>query len=123
MKNLPKNIGIIMDGNRRWASNRKLPTAYGHSQGVKALKKIVKSCSEINISQLNIFAFSSENWKRDPLEIRSIMHLIETYLKSEIAELNSQNICFKVFGNKEKINKKINILIESAEKITCNNNQ
>ncbi len=121
MNRFPKTIGIIMDGNRRWAKNRNLPIISGHRAGVKSLKKIVVRCCEIGVKELNIFAFSTENWNRDPFEISGIMNLIEWYLKSEIAELNKQNICFKSIGNKHNVKNGIRNLLKRAEKITFNN--
>ncbi len=121
MKNKPKTIGIIMDGNRRWASDRNLPSIYGHRAGVKSLKKIIKHCSIINIKELNLFAFSEENWSRDPIEVDGIMKLVEIYLKSEIAELSSQNVKLKFIGDTRKVRNEIKLLIRRSEKITSLN--
>lgn len=77
---LPEHIGIIMDGNGRWAKKRALPRKYGHREGAKAFRKIVEYCDKIGLHYLTVYAFSTENWKRPKDEVDSIMQLLEQYI-------------------------------------------
>ncbi|MBQ8599655.1 MAG: di-trans,poly-cis-decaprenylcistransferase, partial [Oscillospiraceae bacterium] len=79
-KSLPKHIGIIMDGNGRWAKQRNLPRTAGHKAGAKAFREIVKHCRERKIPYLTVYAFSTENWKRPKEEVDAIMKLLGEYL-------------------------------------------
>ena len=121
MHTYPRNIGLIMDGNRRWANKRFLPVAAGHKKGAKSLKQIVKRCAEINVEQLTVFAFSTENWNRVPSEISSLMNLLENFIKSEIAEIHDNNLKFKVVGNKNNLSLTLLRLIDYAQNLTSNN--
>ena len=76
-KNLPKHLAIIMDGNARWAKMKGLPRSFGHKEGVKAVKKIISSCLELNIPVLTLFAFSTENWKRSKNEVSFLIRLFK----------------------------------------------
>ena len=121
MHDLPKNIAIIMDGNRRWAEKRNLPVYTGHKKGASNLKKIIIDCINLGVNELTIFAFSTENWNRDIVEVNGLLKLIEIYIKSEIAEMNINNIIFKCIGDKKIFRKSITELLISAEKLTKNN--
>ena len=118
---LPRNVAIIMDGNRRWALKRGRPTSFGHKEGTKTLKKIVNFCSELNIEELTVFAFSTENQKRSAKEVQTLFFLAEWFLTSEIAELNKNNIKLVIVGNREINNKKLVKLFNYAEKLTLKN--
>ena len=122
MHELPKNIAIIMDGNRRWAEKRNLPVYTGHKKGASNLKKIIIECINLGVNELTIFAFSTENWNRDIIEVNGLLKLIEIYIKSEIAEMNINNIIFKCIGDKKIFRKSISELLTSAENLTKNNN-
>ena len=122
MTTFPKYLGIIMDGNRRWAANRGLSLVSGYRKGIKTLKKVVEHSNNLNVHELTVFAFSTENWSRKSEEIDIILSLIEWYLKSEIAELVSNNISFKVVGDQTPFSQKVKNLIQHSEKITSNNN-
>jgi len=121
MKNIPKTVAIIMDGNRRWALKKGLDVLKGHKEGVKSLKKIIQVCETLNVSELTFFAFSTENWKRDPTEVKSLLKLMEFYVKSEIVELNEKNINFNVIGDVSHFSRTLINLIEHAEKLTLKN--
>ena len=92
-REVPKHIGIIMDGNGRWAKKRFLPRAMGHRQGAQALDKLTKEAEGLGVEYITVYAFSTENWKRPALEVETLMMLLQTYLKKEVEELNrnSQN--------------------------------
>lgn len=79
-RNLPQHIGIIMDGNGRWAQKRALPRKFGHREGAKAFRKIVEYCEKIGLQYLTVYAFSTENWKRPKDEVDAIMDLLEQYI-------------------------------------------
>jgi undecaprenyl diphosphate synthase len=89
-KNIPAHVGIIMDGNGRWAKNRGLVRTQGHLEGLKAAKRIVKAASDLGIKYLTLFAFSTENWKRTTEEVGFIMGLIKQYLRAEF-DFSKQN--------------------------------
>lgn len=119
--NLPKHIGIIMDGNGRWAKKRNLPRTFGHRAGVKTLKKIVREASDIGIKYLTAYVFSTENWKRSNDEVNNIMNLLVEFLRKELDELHSNNVVINTLGDISKLpDACIKILTFSKEK-TKNN--
>jgi undecaprenyl diphosphate synthase len=102
MKEIPKHIAIIMDGNGRWASEKKRPRTWGHKVGVETIREIVKVCSNLGVKYLTLYAFSTENWKRPPEEVNTLMKLLVEYLKKELAELNSQGVVVNHIGDISK---------------------
>lgn len=120
---LPRHIGIIMDGNGRWAKLRGLPRSEGHKKGVEITKEIIKASIEIGIKFLSFYAFSTENWLRPKKEIFTIMNILESNLKNELGLFLSEKIRFKVIGNREKLKKNIRSLIENFEKATESNDK
>lgn len=112
IKNLPTHVGIIMDGNGRWAIKRHLPRLAGHQRGVLAIKRIITASEELGIKILTFFAFSTENWKRDKEEVYGIFDIVRNYLKSSSEELYSHNIKLSVMGDYQKLPEDL------AEKIT-----
>ena len=121
MNYMPKNIGLIMDGNRRWSKNRSLPIIKGYKKGLKSLRKLIQVCPKYEIKQLTVFAFSTENWNRSVKEVSILLELMEWYLKSEIVELHKNNILFRSIGDKSKFSQNLIDLINQSEKITKNN--
>ncbi|MGB9678637.1 MAG: isoprenyl transferase [Thermoanaerobacteraceae bacterium] len=99
IKNLPQHIGIIMDGNGRWAKKRNLPRTFGHRAGVFSVKRVVKACSEIGIKYLTIYAFSTENWKRPADEVNTLMNLLVEFLAKELKELHENNVKINFIGD------------------------
>lgn len=97
--NQPKHIGIIMDGNGRWASSRNLPRSLGHHQGAKTLSTLLNSLENYNFESLVLFAFSEDNFKRPVEEVKELFHLIEVYLKKEEANLIKKRIFCKIIGD------------------------
>ena len=97
-KNLPRHVAINMDGNGRWAQQRKLPRIEGHRAGAESVRQIVRACGELGIGYLTLYAFSIENWNRPKAEVTALMRLLEFYLKREIPELNKNNVRLAAIG-------------------------
>ncbi len=96
---LPKHIAIIMDGNGRWAKKQGKFRAFGHEKGAQSVRDIVEACAELNILNLTLYAFSTENWNRPKLEVRALMKLLVHALKKEVITLNKNNIRLNAIGN------------------------
>ena len=104
-KNLPKHIAIIMDGNGRWASKRKLPRVAGHQEGINSVREIVRLSGEIGIKYLTLYTFSKENWQRPIIEVNALMKLLSRTIKKEINELDRNNVRLQIIGNISEIPK------------------
>ena len=98
---LPRHVAIIMDGNGRWAKQHMLKVAMGHRAGVEALRAIIRESSDIGIKALSLFAFSTENWRRSDTEVAALMQLLLEYFRSEIDELDENNVRIRILGEKE----------------------
>jgi undecaprenyl diphosphate synthase len=98
LKNLPRHVAIIMDGNGRWAKQRGLPRIEGHRAGAESVREIVRVAGELGIDYLTLYAFSIENWNRPRAEVTALMHLLEFYLKQEIPELDKNNVRLAAIG-------------------------
>jgi len=97
--NIPRHIGIIMDGNGRWAKKRGLPRAIGHRAGTDATRNIVRACGEIGVSYLTIYVFSAENWGRPKTEVSMLMELLVEMTRREIENLNANNVRLQTIGD------------------------
>lgn len=113
---LPVHIGIIMDGNGRWAKKRGLPRSAGHKSGANNFRKITRYCSEIGIKYLTIYAFSTENWKRPEEEVKFLMNLFEQYIKEALSDFQKENIRIIFLGDKSKFSTNLKNLIDEVEK-------
>ncbi len=111
---LPQHIGIIMDGNGRWAKKRMLPRSAGHAAGSENFKTIARYCNKIGIRYLTVYAFSTENWKRPKKEVDGIMDLLRKYLKDS-SNFKSENIRLKFIGELSVLPEDIKELIKQAE--------
>ncbi|HTD32902.1 MAG TPA: polyprenyl diphosphate synthase [Candidatus Elarobacter sp.] len=100
---LPKHVAIIMDGNRRWARERRMPAIEGHRRGIVALREITRACSDWGIPMLTVYGFSTENWKRDKTEISLLLDLCVYFARSELAELCRNNVRVNVIGRYEQL--------------------
>ena len=116
------HVAIIMDGNGRWGLKHKKSRNAGHKAGLKSVESIIKKSIEYNIKFLTLFAFSTENWKRPKKEINYLFNLLESFLISKIGEFHRQNIKLKIIG-KKNFSKKLNMLLNSAEKKTLKNSK
>ena len=119
--NIPKHVAIIMDGNGRWARQRGLSRSAGHRAGIKRIKEIVKSASELGIKIITIFAFSTENWQRPRREVNMLMRAFFNFLNKEIRELHKNNIRFQTIGRDKPLQPEIIRRIREAEKLTAKN--
>jgi undecaprenyl diphosphate synthase len=120
-RKLPAHVAIIMDGNGRWASARKLPRISGHRAGADAVRRTVEAAARLGISHLTLFAFSTENWKRPRLEVEALMRLLREYLRRELKHLQENNIVFRMIGRSEGIDQMLLKEIIAAEEATSRN--
>ena len=117
----PEHIGIIMDGNRRWAKAKKLPVKLGHKQGAETLKKIVRYANKIGIKHLTVYAFSTENWKRSEEEVGALMNLLQGYLNDFTKEADTENIVIRVLGDVTELSEELQKGIASSIERTKQN--
>ncbi len=116
-ENIPRHIGIIMDGNGRWAKNRFLPRIAGHKEGMNRVVDIVEECCKIGIKTLTLYAFSTENWKRPEEEVNGLMNILVIYINSQLKRILENNIIFRVVGDYSKLPSSIvKLLDDSIEK-------
>ncbi len=121
MENVPKHIGIIMDGNGRWAAKRGLPRSAGHKAGAETLKKIVVYCDKIGVKCVTAYAFSTENWNRPQKEVDALMELLYAYLQQVEEQFAGTNVILRVIGDRSRLSEKINKAIDYAEEYTSTN--
>src|ERR1700744_4990444 len=114
----PRHVAIIMDGNGRWAQARGLPRYEGHRRGVEAVRRAVRAASEIGVSFLTIYSFSTENWTRPPDEVTLLMGLLKRFIRNDLAELHSNDVRVRVIGSREGISPDIVALLGEAEELT-----
>ena len=115
------HIGIIMDGNRRWARSRGLPAILGHREGIKAVERTLIAAKELGIPCVSLYAFSTENWKRPKSEVLGLMGLLKYYLKLKLKELNQENARIRFAGNISALSEDIQEILLDAEQKTRNN--
>src|SRR5437667_10918298 len=121
VRDVPRHIAIIMDGNGRWAKQRLLPRVAGHRKGVEAVRASVRACVELGVEYLTLFAFSSENWRRPADEVSILMQLFVRALEQEVAKLDTNEIRFRVVGDVSRFEPKIRELIAAGEELTAAN--
>mgnify|MGYP001158119501 CR=1 FL=1 len=115
------HLGIIMDGNGRWAVQRRLPRAFGHKRGASRVNEIVRICPDLNIETLTLYAFSTENWQRAAHEVASLMKLFRGYLQNKFLELVENNVKVVFLGDTKPIDRDIVLQMKKLEKATRNN--
>lgn len=116
-----KHIAIIMDGNRRWAKKNMLPSAMGHKKGVEALKKTLKAAHKFGVEYLTLYAFSTENWNRKQEEVDFLMNLLANTIKSQLEELNQNNVKLRFIGYLKALNPTLQEILAQAVETTKNN--
>ncbi len=118
---IPKHVAIIMDGNRRWAKKRGLPTQLGHSEGADTLEKMADICEDLGIKYLTVYAFSTENWKRSEEEVDHLMKLLAKHIKDFDKRIKNRNVRFRLVGEISRLNKDLQDGIREIEERTKNN--
>lgn len=121
MKKVPSHLGIILDGNRRWAKEKGLSAFEGHRKGLDKIKEVINWCKEKGIKTLTLFVFSTENWKRPKKEVNYLMKLAEK-MESHFSEAVKQNIKLRVIGQRDKLPIAVQTSIKKIENLTKNNN-
>ena len=114
----PRHIAIILDGNGRWAKRRGLPRTAGHAVGSENFRKIATYCRDIGVDYLTVYAFSTENWKRPPEEVKTIMRLLDKYLHEAIDTMERDHIRMKVFGDVEGLSPELQALVGKTNEIS-----
>ena len=116
-----QHIAIIMDGNRRWAKSKCLPTSVGHKMGVEALKNTLRAFNDFGIKYLTVYAFSTENWNRTKEEVDFLMDLVAITLKNELEEMHKENVQIHFIGDRNRLSDKLQKIMLESELKTKNN--
>ncbi|MFZ2869573.1 isoprenyl transferase [Zavarzinia sp.] len=120
---VPRHVAVIMDGNGRWAKARLLPRIAGHKRGADAVRRVVEAAWDFGVRYLTLYAFSSENWKRPEEEVGGLMSLLRIYLRSELDELDRNDVRVRVIGDRGRLPNDIRQLIAEAEARTIANSR
>ncbi|MSR36961.1 MAG: di-trans,poly-cis-decaprenylcistransferase [Gemmatimonadetes bacterium] len=112
------HVGIIMDGNGRWAEARGRPRVVGHREGTRAVRRVVEAAPDLGIGTLTMYAFSSDNWQRPPTEVTALMSLFRRHLRSEVKELVEQGVRLTVIGRRDRLSPPLVSAIDHAERET-----
>lgn len=118
---LPSHIGIIMDGNHRWAKSRHLPGAAGHRAGARRLREIAEACADIGVRHLTLFAFSTENWQRPSREVNLLMDLMRHVMENDLEKLNRRDVRLRVIGERDRFAPDIQQKMLDCEALTASN--
>ena len=121
MTRLPRHVAIIMDGNGRWAKAHSLQVAFGHRAGTENLRDIIRMSSDIGLSVLSLYAFSTENWNRSQTEVAALMQLILDFFHSEMEELCEKNVAIRILGDISALPEKQQSVLEEAQARTKEN--
>ncbi len=113
--NVPTHIGIIMDGNGRWAKKRGLPRTAGHAAGAESFRRIANYCRTLGVKYLTVYAFSTENWRRPADEVKGIMKLLGKYLQEALRDMEKNHVRFKFFGDLSQLDTELQKLCFDAE--------
>ena len=115
------HVGIIMDGNGRWAVSRGLPRLLGHKRGARRVKNIVEACPSLGVETLTLYAFSTENWKRAAHEVEGLMKLFRGYLQNNFVELHQKNVCIRFLGDPTPLAQDLRRQMDDLTELTKNN--
>ncbi|MHB0978630.1 MAG: polyprenyl diphosphate synthase [Thermoleophilia bacterium] len=118
---VPNHVGIIMDGNGRWAAKRHLPVLFGHREGTRALKRTVEAAIRTGVRQLTVYSFSTENWGRSPDEVRGLMDLLDEMIDQEVPELHEKGVRVVFVGRRDRGAAQLVDKFVQAEAVTRNN--
>ncbi|MCW2273931.1 isoprenyl transferase [Rhodoblastus acidophilus] len=119
----PLHVGVIMDGNGRWAAQRGLPRFEGHRRGVEALRRTVRAAADFGVRYLTVYSFSSENWSRPPAEITELMGLLKFFIRSDLRTLEQEGVRVRVIGDRDNLKADIVALLDEAEARTRHNSK
>jgi undecaprenyl diphosphate synthase len=117
----PRHVGIIMDGNGRWAKARGLPRAMGHREGVEAVRRAVAAAGKLGVTHLTLFSFSTENWRRPNDEIEALFDLLRRFVDADLDKLARDDVKITVIGSREGLSAEILAILERAEDRTRQN--
>jgi len=120
-QNIPNHVAIIMDGNGRWAKQKGKPRIFGHKNGVKAVRETIEAAGNAGVKALTLYAFSTENWKRPKIEVKTLMTLLVSSLKNETKDLIKNNIKLQVIGNQDALPKNVVKGLNKVIELTKNN--
>ena len=115
LSRLPRHVAIILDGNGRWAKKRGLPRTAGHAYGAEAFRRIGNYCKAIGIEYLTVYAFSTENWRRPPEEVRTIMSIFDKYMKEALSIMERDRFKMRFFGERSGLSPELQRLMAAAE--------
>ena len=120
---VPRHVAIIMDGNGRWARERRMPRPFGHRSGMKSVREVVEGGVEVGLEVLSLFAFSQENWQRPPTEITALMSLLEEYIAREADELHQRGVRVRALGALERLTADASAAVERVVAQTAGNDR
>ncbi len=120
---LPRHVAIIMDGNHRWAKQRRLPGAAGHRAGAKNVRPVAEACADAGVRILTLFAFSTENWQRPSREVNLLMDLMRNVLERDVDELNERGVRLRIIGDRERFAPDLQMRMNRAEALTRDNDR
>ena len=118
---IPAHVAIIMDGNGRWAKKRGLPRTAGHAQGARVVEQILEDADHMGIRYLTVYAFSTENWTRPDTEVKALMNLLRTYMKTSLFKCAKNNVRIRVIGDKSRLDEDLQKSIANLEESTKSN--
>ncbi len=120
-RKIPAHVAIIMDGNGRWAKKRGLPRTAGHAQGARTVERILEDADHMGIRYLTVYAFSTENWSRPDSEVKALMNLLRTYMKTSLQKCARNNVRIRVIGDKSRLDSDLQTAIANLERDTAAN--
>ena len=123
LEKIPRHIGIVMDGNGRWARERKLPRLMGHRAGTENTRRVLRACGEFGIEIVTLYGFSTENWRRPKNEVRGLFSIFENAIDREVPELHRNGVRLRHLGRTERLPGRLVKKIESAVELTKDNDR
>lgn len=120
---LPHHVAIVMDGNGRWAAKRGRPRAFGHREGVEAVRRAVRAAGELGLTHLTLFGFSTENWRRPAEEIDALFDLLRRFVQADLDRLDAEGVRVRILGRRDNLSEDIQQIVETAEAQTRHNDR
>lgn len=117
----PRHVAVIMDGNGRWAAERRLPRVEGHRRGVESVRRIVEASKELGVTHLTLFSFSSENWSRPVEEINDLFGLLRRFIRRDLADLHKNGVRIRIIGSRAELDSDIQRMLDDAVELTKEN--